>query len=102
MEETEQSKIKIVISTATEMDHMRKLIADHMRESLDTSAHVYVITDVNMTEVSNYLKQFAPYPSTYTPPSNIQNPRNMKKSGRKRCRFLKYVYLMNVWFIISI
>ena len=43
---------------AVEMDHMRKLIADHMRKSLDTSAHVYVITDVNMTEISNYLKQF--------------------------------------------
>ena len=43
---------------AVEMDHMRKLIADHMRKSLDTSAHVYVITDVNMTEISNCIDQF--------------------------------------------
>ena len=41
-----------------EMDHMRKLIAGHMRKSLDTSAHVYVITDVNMTEISNCIDQF--------------------------------------------
>ena len=65
---------KILVENSVEMDHMRKLIADHMRESLDTSAHVYVITDVNMTEVSNYLKQFETsfkeregFKLTYTP-----------------------------------
>ena len=64
----------ILVEESVEMDHMRKLIADHMRESLDTSAHVYVITDVNMTEVSNYLKQFETsfkeregFKLTYTP-----------------------------------
>ena len=62
------------MENSVEVDHMRKLIADHMRESLDTSAHVYVITDVNMTEVSNYLKQFETsfkeregFKLTYTP-----------------------------------
>lgn len=38
-----------------EMDHMRKLIADHMRASIDTSAHVYVLTEVDMTAVVNYV-----------------------------------------------
>ena len=49
---------RVLMEDAVEMDHMRKLISNHMRTSLDTSAHVYVITDVNMTEISNYLKQF--------------------------------------------
>jgi len=49
---------RVLVEDAVEMDHMRKLISNHMRTSLDTSAHVYVITDVNMTEISNYLKQF--------------------------------------------
>jgi len=49
---------RVLRGDVAEMDHMRKLIADHMRKSLDTSAHVYVITDVNMTEISNYLNQF--------------------------------------------
>ena len=49
---------RVLIKDPVEMDHMRKLISNHMRNSLDTSAHVYVITDVNMTEISNYLKQF--------------------------------------------
>ena len=38
-----------------EMDHMRKLIADHMRTSIDTSAHVHVMTEVDMTNVVNYI-----------------------------------------------
>nr|MCS5652897.1 E3 binding domain-containing protein [Candidatus Neomarinimicrobiota bacterium] len=49
---------RVLRGDVVEMDHMRKLIAGHMRKSLDTSAHVYVITDVNMTEISNYLNQF--------------------------------------------
>ncbi|MEA1882099.1 MAG: dihydrolipoamide acetyltransferase family protein [Candidatus Marinimicrobia bacterium] len=38
-----------------EMDHMRKLIAEHMRKSIDTSAHVYVTTEVDMTAIVNYV-----------------------------------------------
>ena len=38
-----------------EMDHMRKLIADHMRSSIDTSAHVYVMTEVDMTKIVDYV-----------------------------------------------
>ena len=38
-----------------EMDHMRKLIADHMRASIDLSAHVHVMTEVDMTGIVNYV-----------------------------------------------
>jgi len=34
-----------------EMDRMRKLIADHMVHSLDTSAHITIIREVDMTRV---------------------------------------------------
>ena len=57
-----------------EMDHMRKLIADHMRSSIDTSAHVYVMTEVDMTKIVNYVLirqesflQKEGYSLTYTP-----------------------------------
>ena len=39
-----------------EMHHMRKLIAGHMRASLDTSAHAYVMTEVDMTPIVDYVK----------------------------------------------
>lgn len=39
------------------MDHMRKLIAEHMRNSVDTSAHVYVVTEVDMSHIVNYVEQ---------------------------------------------
>ena len=57
-----------------EMDHMRKMIADHMRASIDTSAHVYVITEVDMTGIVNCVDtqndtfyQKEGYSLTYTP-----------------------------------
>ena len=57
-----------------EMDHMRKLIADHMRSSIDTSAHVYVMTEVDMTKIVDYVSlkqesffQREGYSLTYTP-----------------------------------
>ena len=57
-----------------EMDHMRKLIADHMRSSIDTSAHVYVTTEVDMSKIVDYVKanessfsQREGYRLTYTP-----------------------------------
>ncbi len=43
--------------TRVEMDHMRKLIADHMRTSLDTSAHVYVVTEVDMTPIVDFVNR---------------------------------------------
>ncbi|MBT6797595.1 MAG: 2-oxo acid dehydrogenase subunit E2 [Candidatus Marinimicrobia bacterium] len=39
-----------------EMHHMRKLIAEHMRESINTSAHVYVMTEVDMTSIVDMVK----------------------------------------------
>jgi len=57
-----------------EMDHMRKLIANHMKESLDVSAHVYVMSEIDMTNIVNFVKQEDSafnrkegYPLTYTP-----------------------------------
>ena len=44
-----------------EMTHMRKLIAEHMRQSLDTSAHVYVITEVDMTKIAAFMSAEGPY-----------------------------------------
>ncbi|MBL7013106.1 MAG: 2-oxo acid dehydrogenase subunit E2 [Candidatus Marinimicrobia bacterium] len=39
-----------------EMGHMRKLIAEHMRRSLDTSAHVYVASEVDMSPIMEFIK----------------------------------------------
>jgi len=38
-----------------EMDHVRKTIAKHMRNSLDTSAHVYIAAEVDMTRIMQYI-----------------------------------------------
>tara|TARA_B110000881_G_scaffold220060_1_gene243859 strand:- start:3104 stop:4429 length:1326 start_codon:yes stop_codon:yes gene_type:complete len=43
-------------SHTEEMPKMRRLIADHMRASLDTSAHVYLMTEVDMTKIVNFVK----------------------------------------------
>lgn len=40
-----------------EMSHMRKLIAEHMRKSLDTSAHVFVMTEVDMSPIVEFVEQ---------------------------------------------
>ena len=45
-----------VAGRTEKMHHMRKLIADHMRESIETSAHVYVMTEVDMTPIVDYVK----------------------------------------------
>jgi len=42
-----------------DMDTMRKSIAKHMRQSLDTSAHVYVLGEVDMTPIMDYLDAHA-------------------------------------------
>ena len=38
-----------------EMEYMRKKIANHMRSSLDTAAHVHVMTEVDMTTIVDYV-----------------------------------------------
>ena len=39
------------------MDHIRKKIAEHMRRSLDTSAHVYTVTECDMSKIVQTLEQ---------------------------------------------
>ena len=57
-----------------EMHHMRKIISRHMMESLNTSAHVYVMTEVDMTSIVDFVvkenekfKEREGYNLTYTP-----------------------------------
>ena len=57
-----------------EMHHMRKMISKHMKDSLSTSAHVYVMTEVDMTSVVDFVKneektfkQRESFGLTYTP-----------------------------------
>lgn len=61
-------------SRSEEMDHMRKIISDHMQKSLQTSAHVHVVNEVNMTSIRNLIskknelfKQKEGFDLTYTP-----------------------------------
>ena len=37
------------------MSHMRQMISKHMVESLSTSAHVYVVTEVNMSKIVKFV-----------------------------------------------
>ena len=57
-----------------EMEYMRKKIANHMRSSLDTAAHVHVMTEVDMTTIVDYVtakkesfSSGAGFSLTYTP-----------------------------------
>ncbi len=57
-----------------EMSHIRKLIGKHMKESLDTSAHAYVMIEVDMTKIvdfvikkENSFKEKEGFNLTYTP-----------------------------------
>ena len=57
-----------------EIHHMRKLIADHMKKSIETSAHVYVMTEVDMTSIVDFVNENENafllkegYKLTYTP-----------------------------------
>jgi 2-oxoglutarate dehydrogenase E2 component (dihydrolipoamide succinyltransferase) len=57
-----------------EMDKMRRSIAKHMRHSLDTSAHVHFMNEVDMTRIVNYVdknsssfKMREGFSLTYTP-----------------------------------
>jgi len=40
-----------------EMDSMRKSIAKHMRNSIDTSAHVYVVSEADMTPIMSFIAE---------------------------------------------
>ena len=64
----------LVNSRSEEMHHMRKMISKHMIESLNTSAHVYVMTEVDMTSIVDFVKKKQDefkgregYALTYTP-----------------------------------
>ena len=57
-----------------EMDKMRQSIAEHMRASLDTSAHVHLMNEVDMTRIVEYVnasgsgfKSREGFSLTYTP-----------------------------------
>lgn len=61
-------------SKIIEIDNIRRKISDHMRYSLDTSAHVHIINEVDMTGVVNFVKKKEKlfyieegYNLTYTP-----------------------------------
>lgn len=61
-------------SRIEEMPKMRKLISEHMKHSLDTSAHVYLMSEVDMTQIVNFVSQKEDqfflkedYKLTYTP-----------------------------------
>ena len=46
-----------LVDERVEMDHMRKLIAEHMRKSVESSAHVYVFSEVDMTHIVKYISE---------------------------------------------
>ena len=67
-------KSMIVTSDDEEMSHMRQMISKHMVDSLSTSAHVYVMTDVDMSRIVEFVKlnevsfkKQESYNLTYTP-----------------------------------
>ena len=72
---TDKTKTQFPTSSRSEeMDHMRKIISDHMQKSLQTSAHVHVVNEVNMTSIRKYIskknelfKQKEGFDLTYTP-----------------------------------
>ena len=44
-------------SKKIKIDNMRKRISDHMRYSLDTSAHVHIINEVDMTGIVDFVNE---------------------------------------------
>jgi len=40
-----------------QLDHMRRKISEHMRYSLDTSAHVYIMSEVDMSNIVQFVKE---------------------------------------------
>jgi 2-oxoglutarate dehydrogenase E2 component (dihydrolipoamide succinyltransferase) len=47
----------VLIDNQEELSYVRKRIAQHMRSSLDTAAHVFVTTEVDVTNIVNFVKQ---------------------------------------------
>ena len=47
---------KMITSNEEEMSHMRQMISKHMVDSLSTSAHVHVMTDVDMSRIVEFVK----------------------------------------------
>lgn len=65
---------KVIPVSEEEMSHMRQKISKHMVESLSTSAHVYVMTEVDMSRIVEFIslnevffKNQESYNLTYTP-----------------------------------
>mgnify|MGYP001386314921 CR=1 FL=1 len=65
---------KVMPMNEEEMSHMRKKISKHMVDSLSTSAHVYVMTEVDMSRIVEFVslnevffKNQESYNLTYTP-----------------------------------
>ena len=65
---------KVIPVSEEEMSHMRQKISKHMVESLSTSAHVYVMTEVDMSRIVEFIslnevffKTQESYNLTYTP-----------------------------------
>jgi pyruvate/2-oxoglutarate dehydrogenase complex dihydrolipoamide acyltransferase (E2) component len=44
-------------SKTNKIDNMRKRISDHMRYSLDTSAHVHIMNEVDMTSIVDFVRK---------------------------------------------
>ena len=38
---------------------MRKMISNHMRKSIESSAHAYLMTEIDMTSIVNFLKSYS-------------------------------------------
>jgi len=67
-------KSVMIKSNDKEMSHMRQMISKHMVDSLSTSAHVHVMTDVDMSRIVEFVKlnevsfkNQESYNLTYTP-----------------------------------
>ncbi len=65
---------KLATGHMEEMSHMRKLIGEHMKQSLSESAHVYVMIEADMTDIVNFVmkkersfKDNERFNLTYTP-----------------------------------
>ena len=74
MQEQPTPVSSVTAGSTEEMHHMRKLIAKHMKESIETSAHVYVMTEVDMTTIVDFVEskddsfcQKEGFNLTYTP-----------------------------------
>ena len=51
------SAVKNIDGEKVKIDNMRKRISEHMRHSLDTSAHVHLMNEVDMTSIVTFVKK---------------------------------------------